>query len=216
MVLMSVSGSASRTMRPERAQVLVGVSVDGADRAEVVSRALQVHNELTADAAALRAGGVVATWSADQVGVWPYREQSRAETPAATRYRAASTLQLRFIDFEALSQWLAEIGERDGVVINQISWELTTPVRSRVLAETRQAALQDASSRARDYARTLGVSEPVLQAIYEPGLRPGVIAEAPLAPAMFARAVGSEGGRFTLSPEDVVIEAALSADFRID
>jgi len=214
----SVHGRATRRIPPERAIVHLTVTADGADRGDVLARAASVHGDVVAQAGAHVQDGAATRWSADTVHAWTFTEWVKPSPnlgeQSVVRFRAGADVSVRFRDFEALASWVSDVAVLDGVSIDGIRWELTDATRDAVLRDVRSEAARDATARASDYAAALGFGEPQLTSLYEDGLRPHVGPDGGGSSRMFAMRADAEGGaQLELRPEDLEIEAIVTADF---
>lgn len=215
MTRISVYGRATHSHRPERAQVRTAITLEGQDRSAVLAESTAAHNAVAEQARAHVESGAATWWGAEQVRSQPVKEYVKDSDTTITKFRATSQVLVRFQDFDALAAWVSAIGERRGVNVQGISWELTQQARRAAEAQVRRAALTDAVTRAADYAAALGAGTPQLEVVYEEGLRPNSTG-GPGGPAFAARAGGGAphgGAAVTLQPGDVDVTAVLSADF---
>lgn len=223
MATLSVSGSATHRHRAERGVVHLAVGFDGDDREEVVRDTAAVHSRLTEQATAWRRQEAATWWSAQSVTVAVETEATAdrgngadaTRASSVVRFRTRAAVDVRFSDFDALASWVGEVAVEPGVTVEWIEWSLSHDRRPEVEKAVRVAAIADAVTRAGDYAEALGLGQPTLQSVFEPGLRPG--APGGGSPFGLARAVAtfSSGGpvAFDLHPDDIEVTAEVSADF---
>lgn len=227
MVTLSVSGSATHRHRAERGVVHLSVGFEGDDREQVVRDTAAVHARLTEQATAWRRQGAATWWSAQSVtvavvteavtGAMTERGDGADVTRASSvvRFRTRAAVDVRFSDFDALATWVGDVAVEPGVSIEWVEWSLSHARRPEVEKAVRVAAIADAVGRAGDYAEALGLGQPTLQSVFEPGLRPG--ASGGTSPFGLARAAAtfSTGGptTFDLHPDDIEVSAEVSADF---
>ncbi|HIZ36613.1 MAG TPA: SIMPL domain-containing protein, partial [Candidatus Ruania gallistercoris] len=214
MTRISVHGRATHSHRPERAQVRIAITLEGQDRAAVLAESTEAHRAVTEQAREHVDSGAATWWGAEQVRSQSVKEYVKDSDTTITKFRATSQVLVRFQDFDALGAWVSSVGQRRGVNLQGISWELTQQARRAAEAEVRRAALTDAVRRAADYAAVLGSGTPELETIYEEGLRPNTTG-GPGGPAAFAARAGGGapggGAAVTLQPGDVDVTAVLSA-----
>jgi uncharacterized protein YggE len=212
-----VAGLASRSHPAERGTVRLAVTLTGIDRAEVTAETIRAHNEVVAEATAQEAMGAVTGWSTDRVSTEEYQEYGQGSDEPVRRFRARSTLEATFVDFTALAEWVSQLGSTEGVHIEGLEWTLTAAARERLEREARIAAVQDAVTKAMDYASALGLGTPILDKVFEEGLRPGLGGGGPIAFARSAvmKSAAQEGGSFELAPRDIEVTATISADFTL-
>lgn len=212
MVRISVAGSASRKIAPERATPRVVVSLEGPDRAAVLAAVTELHRWLSEAAEAHVASGAATRWTVNSVSA---RTEERyvpdAREPLRVEVATADVL-VRFRSFTALAEWLAEIGSREGVQVQDISWSLTDETTQAASNAMRVAAVRDAQARAAAYAEALGLRDVVLEQIWEDGLRP--VSES-TGNGMLRKAFDATDSvtTLTLRPEPIVVGAAITADF---
>ncbi|QOR70191.1 SIMPL domain-containing protein [Ruania alkalisoli] len=215
MTTFSVYGTATRSLPPERAQLRLHVTFEGRDRGSVLSRTIQVHRQVTEQARRHQESGAATWWGADRVQASAFKEYRKDSDTTITKFRSVASVTVRFQDFDALSAWVTEIGAVEGVSVAGISWELTQATRRAAEKATRQDAVRDAVVRASDFAAALGLAEPRLEAVYEPGLRPHASGGA--APQAFASRAGAPASQAPdLKAGDVDVTAEVSADFVSD
>ncbi|SEE61738.1 SIMPL domain-containing protein [Ruania alba] len=217
MTTFSVHGTAIRSVPPERAQLRLQVVFEGADRGKVLSRTIEVHRRVTEQARRHQESGAATWWGADRVQAMPFKEYVKNSDRRITKFRSSASVTVRFQDFEALAEWVAQVGALDGVSVSGIDWELTQHTRRETEKATRIDAVRDAVVRAQDYATALGLGEPRLVAVFEPGLRPHAGPASPPPAAFAARgAPASAGASADLKAGDVDTRAEVSADFVTD
>ncbi|RPE77548.1 MULTISPECIES: SIMPL domain-containing protein [unclassified Frondihabitans] len=214
-----VAGNATRSHPAERGTVHVSISFTSADRTTARSRAIETHNAVVSEAKEHQLSGAATWWNSDRVVVDTLREfVKNSDTTISTvvSYRSRSSIDVRFSDFTALAEWVGSLGDYEGVGIDGIDWALTVALRAELDREVRIAAVQDAITKAGDYAAALGMAGPSLEAVYEEGLRPGLSESGgrwQVQSARIVRAVDYEGGSFELKPSDIDVIASISADF---
>ena len=213
MATISVTGAAHRLLRPERGTARVLARFEGAQRNEVAASAAALHERLTDDARRFVRDGAADEWSADQVWVSTSdRYQGDKKEPKRIAV-ATAAVRVTFVDFPALSRWLAELAETAGAEVHGIEWSVSEERRRAVEGEVRTEAVLDALERARAYAAALGLDTVEPARVYEPGLRPD---EALGGGAAFRTSAMMEAGssqEFTVRPEDLEVSAEVSADF---
>ncbi|GAA0963760.1 SIMPL domain-containing protein [Frigoribacterium faeni] len=221
MATLAVSGSVTHRHHAERGVLHLSIGFEGDDRPTVVDESMAVHNRVSDRATALRRQGAATWWSAQSVSVSLVTEPGVGDGSRASsvRYRTRSTIDVRFQDFAALTEWVGELAHVEGVSIDGIEWSLGHERRAEVERAARVAAIADAVARAADYAEALGLGTPVLAAVYEPGLRPGDGGTGAM-PFGVARAAmmstwgaGQGSTTFDLQPDDIEVTASISADF---
>jgi uncharacterized protein YggE len=211
MITFVVSGHASAPHPAERATITVVVSFTGSDRKAVRSQALSAHAAVVADAKSHDESKAATAWFADSVAVEAYHEWEKETAAATLRYRARSRVGVTFTDFDALADWVSDLAERTGIEFDGIDWKLTEPTRLRVQREVRVASVHDAITKAHDYAAGLGLGSPLLEKVFEAGLRPGVSGDA--SGGWVAQSRETRGAALELKPADIEVAASITADF---
>ncbi|KQO62388.1 SIMPL domain-containing protein [Curtobacterium sp. Leaf261] len=211
-ITLAVHGDATIHHPAERGTVRVVVGFRGKDRQTIVRSTTVVHEQIVAAAKAHEQRGAATWWSADQVSFSSYQDYQK-DVPVA-RFRAGASVEVKFRDFRALADWVLEIGGIDGVAV-QVTWALTESRRVELERRARVDAVRDALTRATDYAASLDRPAPRLVAVYEPGLRPDVVASgggSPMSARMMASPSGGDAA-FELKPADIEVTASVTADF---
>lgn len=217
MIRISVTGEGEQSLRPEEAVAHLVVGFEGTARASVLRDTQIAHARVSTDAASFVDDGAARDWTAQSVHVGPYPVYRDGQEVPETRYRAHARIAITFVDIDALSAWVSDIGDVSGVTVGHLAWQLTDETEQRLRRRARELAVEDAISRAAVYARASGrAGVPALVGVYEPGLRPGGsgpgdggVAGAP----MMARGSGGEAPGLQFSPEDIVVRARVTADF---
>ena len=212
MVVLAVTGSASRSLPPQLGTVRLRVETEGEERAPVVQAVLALHGRLSTEAQAFVDSGAAIRLTAEQVRAEVRREWDEEQRRNRLRHAAVATLTVRFQDIEALAAWAAEVAALDEVAVEGITWALTRDARRAVERELRIEAVRDAARRAEDYAAAIGAAGVELQQLWEPGLRGasgGGRWEAQSARVM----AGWSDGPLRLQPEPIELEASITADF---
>jgi uncharacterized protein YggE len=220
MTRIAVEGQATRTHPAERGTVNLHVAFSGTLRNDVVDQVARTHTILVEQAKAHVSAGAAEKWDSASVHSYVYDDRVKSSQAGGKqrvrRFRASARLSVMFRDFEALSTWLADIMDVDGVEIDRISWTLTDETRRTLQAEARIEAAEETVVRAQSYADALGLGPVAPVAIYEAGLRGGGNGggNAPMY-AMRAGAMGDAGGsaHVELQPRDIDVDITLSADY---
>ncbi|MFD2025634.1 SIMPL domain-containing protein [Promicromonospora aerolata] len=220
MTRIAVEGQAKRTHPAERGTVHLHVAFSGTLRNDVVAQVAATHTILVEQAKEHVAGGAAERWDAESVHSYVYDDRIKSSQAGGKqrvrRFRASARLSVTFRDFEALSTWLADIMDVDGVEIDRLAWTLTDETRRTLQAEARIEAAEETMVRAQSYADALGLGPVAPVAIYEAGLRGGGNGggNAPMY-AMRAGAMADPGGgaHVELQPRDIDVDITLSADY---
>ncbi|MFZ4842380.1 SIMPL domain-containing protein [Mycetocola saprophilus] len=215
-----VGGFAQREYPPSRAEVSAFIEVEGAERADVVARASRLHAELTVAAQQLADQGATTRWHAQSVAVGTSPFWGPDGQRGADIQKASAGLTLRFQDFSALTDWVTRLAAEPLVRVSGVDWDIAEADRAERIADVRAAAVADAIARAAVYARAAGAGTPVLEALFESGLRPsGTGNDGGFRPKgrsftmASADMAGGDSG-FDLTPRPFVVSAEITADFR--
>lgn len=218
--VITVQGQFTAWFPAERATVRLTVSFDGAKRDAVLASATRTAQEVTDTVKALHhpdAGPV--TWhSSDRVRVWAERPWNADGKQLSPVHHAALGITVKFSDFDALGDWLADVAVRPGVQVNGIEWALTDAKRTSVTTEVRSRAVKDAVDKARVFAQAIGLGTVTAVAIADPGML-GVSGSAQPSPApVMMRAAAMKladagGATLDFTPEDIEVSASVDARF---
>ncbi|WP_125775200.1 SIMPL domain-containing protein [Antribacter gilvus] len=218
MTRISVEGHARRTHPAELGTVRLSVTFSGADRSEVADAAGRVHSRLVDQAREHASSGAATRWDASSVHAFSFEDWVKPEAhqgeQKVRRFRASAGLSVVFADFDALSAWITDVLDTDGVDLGGVEWDLTEETRDTLLAEVRTEAARETAERAQAYAAALGLGEVRPVAVFEDGLRPGVGGPGVGHPErrMFAMAADA-GPQLELSPGDLEVTARVTADY---
>ena len=220
MTRIAVEGQATRTHPAERGTVNLHVAFSGTLRNDVVDQVARTHTILVEQARAHVSAGAADKWDSASVHSYVYDDRVKSSQAGGKqrirRFRASARLSVTFRDFEALSTWLADIMDVDGVEIDRIAWALTDETRRTLQAEARIEAAEETVVRAQSYADALGLGPVAPVAIYEAGLRNGGNGggNAPMyATRAGAMAEAGGGAHVELQPRDIDVDITLSADY---
>ncbi|WP_273689676.1 SIMPL domain-containing protein [Ketogulonicigenium vulgare] len=193
---MTVTGTGQVMLAPDMAHVSVGVSFDADTAAEAMAG---MSTDLSAVMARVEAAGIeardVQTSSIELNPRYDYPENS---APVLVGFTAASNLQLRVRDLDALGSVLDATVSDGANRVSGISFDVQDPAAA--MNDARRAAVADAVAKANLFADAAGVRLGDLQNLteqYAP-VRPMPIAEGRMM-AMAADSVPVAGGELTLS-----------------
>lgn len=217
--IITVQGHFSAWYPAERATVQLSVTADGPRREEVLSSATRSVQIVTDSVKALHDpdAGPVTWWSSDRIRVWAHRPWNNQGKQLAPVHNASISFSVKFKDFDALSEWLAQVTNVPGVQVNEIDWDLTHAKRAAVTTEVRSRAVRDAADKARVFAQAIGLGEVTAVAIADPGML-GVRGDGTdPAPSMMRAASfaapSPEVAAFDFTPEDIHVSASVDARF---
>lgn len=215
-VVITVRGESEKRVAPERGTVHLSVRADGPERGRVVERVAQWSAPLRAQLEQRVVDGAVDEWSSQRVSVWSQRPWTSDGQRLALAHYASVDYDATFSDFAALSWWVAQVSEHDGVHVNHIDWSLTPATHRRIEADAATEAVGVALSRARAYASALGLDTVAPLQIADSGLL--TQAEARTQPAMevmrtAAFSADSAPTSLDLQPANIVVTSSVEARF---
>ena len=214
-IIVSVRGEHELRVAPERAVVRLTVSSDGPEREAVVERILALAEPLRTELASHESSGAVAEWSSERVSIWSDRPWSAEGTQLALVHHGSIGMTAEFTDPGGASDWVAQIGLRDGVRVDGVEWTLTPASRAAHEKDAATAAVGVAVARATAYAAALGLSTVTPLEVADLGLLGNPEPSVPvMAKAMRAFASDAASSpEFALRPADIVVSAAVEARF---
>lgn len=216
-VVITVRGQHETRLAPERGIVHLSVRAEGRDRGAVVERIAALAGPVRDDLATRTSAGAVVEWSSQRVSVWSERPWAPDGKRQAPVHHASVEFTATFADFAAMSWWVGEIVDRDGVQLGWIDWRLTPETRARVEQEVAAEAVGVAVARATAYAAALGLESVVPVEIADLGLltaqpNPGTPRPEMARAAMLA-AAPADAPVAQFEPEDITIAAGVEARF---
>jgi uncharacterized protein YggE len=218
-VTITVRGEHELRVAPEEAVAHLSVRAEGPERGAVVERIAAVAAPLREDLESRKAAGTLTEWSSQRVSVWANRPWNNEGKQLALVHYASVEITATFTDFAALSWWISDVAERDGVQVDRVDWRLT-PVSAKAFeADVAAQAVQVAVDRATAYASAIGLRTVTPLEIADLGLltrAPDQPAPAPKmlrAMSMAAMDAGGAGPAVELQPEDIVVTSAVEARF---
>ena len=217
-VTITVRGEHEMRVAPEEAVAHVSVRAEGPERGAVVERIAALAAPLRDDLTARRDAGGLSEWSSQRVSVWANRPWNDQGKQLALVHYASLEITATFTDFAALSWWISDVAERDGVQVDTVTWRLTPGTAKATEADVAAQAVKVAVDRATAYAGAIGLATLTPLEIADLGLlthAPEGAAPAPkMMRAMAMGAMDSGGGpAVELQPEDIVVAAAVEARF---
>ncbi len=218
-VVITVRGEHETRVAPEEAVAHVTLRAEGRERGAVVERIAALSQPLRDDLTARAEAGSVREWSSQRVSVWANRPWNAEGKQLALVHYASVEFTATFTDVAALSWWVADVAEREGVQVDGVTWQLTRATRKAVEADVATQAVSAAVARAEAYASAIGRTGVEPLEIADLGLLTDGGAPQPVmrvARAMMASAAPEAGGGASLEfqPEDIVVTAAVEARFR--
>lgn len=219
-VIITVRGEHETRVAPEEAIARLSVRTEGPERGDVVERISALTAPLRDDLAARKLAGGVADWSSQRVSLWANRPWNNEGKQLSLVHYASVELTATFTDFAALSWWISEVSEHEGVQLDGITWRLTPESTRLTEAAVAAQAVRVAVDRATAYAAAIDLSSVTPLEIADLGLltRGEAPASAP-APEMLRMAKASfsadaaGGPALEFEPDDIVVSAAVEARF---
>ena len=217
-VTITVRGEHETRVAPERGIVHASVRAEGADRGAVVERIAALALPLREDLTARKEAGGIEEWSSQRVSVWANRPWNNEGKQLALVHYASVEITATFTDFAALSWWVSDIAEREGVQIDTVTWSLTPGTAKSTETFTAEQAVTVAVDRATAYAGAIGLSTVTPLEIADLGLlQRNEAAPSPAPKMMRAMAMGAMdaggGPAVEFQPEDITVTAAVEARF---
>lgn len=215
-VVITVRGRHETRIAPERAIVHLSVRAESRDRGAVVERIAALAEPIRTDLAARKEAGSVVEWASQRVSLWtdrPWGPDGKRQAPV---HHASVDIVATFSDFAAMSWWVGDVLDRDGVEVSWIEWQLTPATRARVEQEVATEAVGVAVARATAYAGALGLGSVIPIEIADLGLLADHAPEAPLPGMARATALAAPPGGAPVTefePEDIVVGAGVEARF---
>ncbi len=218
----TVSGTGRSSLRPERATLHLTAGFESGDKAEAMSEATRVVNELSADLRRLKElDPSPTTWSAVlPIGTRSWRPWTDSGKLVPMRHSAQSRIMVKFRDFPTLAGFADHWGGRPGVTLGHIEWTLTEARQKETERSVLAQAVEVARERAQVLATAAGAGEVRCLEVSDPGMlghrtegEPMMLAASRSA---YAKDAGGGGEGIEIAPEDVDIEATVHARFTAD
>jgi len=167
----TVRGTFSAFQPPERGTVHATVAYEGPEMEPVYDRVATDLEALKASIVALKDGGAVTWWSADQLRTWSNRPWNDKGKQLPLVHHAGVSVEVKFGDFAALSRWVGQhVAAVEGFRVDRVEWALTVKQREKLLSDVRTRAVRDAVSRAQQYADALGLGKVRPLAVADAGM----------------------------------------------
>ncbi|MBK8729641.1 MAG: SIMPL domain-containing protein [Tetrasphaera sp.] len=218
----TVSGTGRSSLRPERATLHLTAGFESGDKAEAMSEATRVVNELSADLRRLKElDPSPTTWSAVlPIGTRSWRPWSDQGAILPMRHAASARIMVKFRNFPTLAGFADHWGGRPGVTLGHIEWTLTETRQKETERSVLAQAVEVARERAQVLATAAGAGEVRCLEVSDPGMlghrtegEPMMLAASRSA---YAKDAGGGGEGIEIAPEDVDIEATVHARFTAD
>ncbi len=202
MTAITVEGVGERHLTAERATLSARIAIAHVDRERSIALGTSAHSEVASRALRLREAGA-ATWhSVDPltttIRVWTDKDGVKHQD-----HVTGGTVHVKLRDLRAVADVVAELSTLGATV--STDWVLTEATRDRTIRELRATAVNDARSKAADFAAALGGSVQRVSTLRESGGGGG--------PAVR----GSSGGaRDELTVPEITVRVAVVGEFETD
>ena len=220
-----VRGTSSITRDPERAVLSLNVASEGPFQEvvsqEVTSTCNELHQSfipLAAQTSTDEAGpeAAITSFSTSSLHSWS-RTLLDPETkkPLPWVYHASSGFEVIFQNFETLGSVASKLFLMPHVTVNHVHWRLTGASFQDLGADSRKQAMEDAISKAKDFASVLGREIAVVGVFDEGSYTNGVTPQVEL-PRKKGQALSSTQSvldGISLSPEKVVVTGRVRVKF---
>ncbi|MEU9808968.1 SIMPL domain-containing protein [Mycobacterium sp. NPDC050853] len=214
----TVRGSFSMFQRPERGTVHATITYEDSQMEPVYQRLVGDLDTVKASIMTLHDPdqGPVTWWSAEQLRTWSTRPWNKDGKQKPLVHHAAVAVEVKFRDFAALSRW---VGHRtvsiEGFRVTRVEWALTVKRKDELLHEVRTRAVQDAVTRAQQYADALGLGTVSPDSIADAGMLIAGLSPAGEASAgsMRPRSGAVDAEQLELIPNDIEVKAVVDARF---
>lgn len=215
-----VSATAERYIRAERATVHVTVSARSENsKSDAYNTVAAVHSRLEAQARAFRHGSPsAATWHhATAPASHSFKEAWKNDGETEPRHRTvfvtSSSIEVKFQDFDAMSDWLAALADEPLVSSGAPTWTLTERTHSEAESKVRTQAVKNA----RKYATDFAAGEDIEASSLHLAKVDATISAAPahaVAVGSALRGAGSgNNASFAVTPTEVKVAAFVTATF---
>ncbi|KAA9110391.1 SIMPL domain-containing protein [Microbacterium rhizomatis] len=217
-VIITVRGEHETRIAPEEGVARITVKAEGPERGKVVERIAALAFPLRDDLSAREEQGSIVEWSSQRTTVWANRPWNNDGKQLALVHYASVEITATFSDFAALSWWVSDVAEREGVQVDGVTWRLTPETAKKTEADVATEAVRVAVDRATAYAGAIGLSAITPLEIADLGLLTHAAPDSGGAPApkmMRAMAMGAmdSGPAVQFQPEDIVVTGAVEARF---
>lgn len=219
MTEITVRGCYSTSRSPERATVHATISYEGPAMEPVYQRVAGDLEALKASISPIldTEGGAITRWSADQLRTWSNRRWNNDGSQLPLVYHASIGVQVEFGDFTALSSWVGgQVAGTEGFAVSTIDWTLIPTHREELHREVRNRAVQDAVTRAQQYADALGLGPIRPVAVADAGMLPdtsGPVDVQGVRQVRTAAALAGGGPDMELMPKDIELSVLVDARF---
>ncbi len=215
----TVRGSYSAFEPPQRVTVQARLAFEGPKMQPVYDRVVKDLEAVQSSVAPLHdpERGPVTWWSTQHVRTWSQRPWNQDGKQLPLVHHASVGIQVKFRDFAELARWVGRHVEHTaGFGLDGVDWALTEQRKHELSRQVRARAVQDAASRAQEYADALGLGPVRPVALADAGmLGDGLHPTGPAAEMAFMRAGKSADSDavLALSPDDIEVSAVIDGRF---
>ncbi len=212
-----VRETASKYVPAERAELRLAVSAEGPAKAEIAERTRATLERVVGELQALQESGAVRRWSNERVTTQSHRPWGGDGRQSEMVHRVSADVRARFSGFDELTDAVERWSEVDGLSLEDIEWGLTRTTREATEAELRAQVVQTAQVKAQQYALAAGLRTIQPVSISDAG---GDGWQEQAGQGAYLRAMSASSGgsesHLTLSPRDVELSVAVTAEFSAD
>jgi hypothetical protein len=234
-LIINVSGNSNISRRAERAVVSIYVSDTGPQQSTVTANVTQTANKLQTSLKELSSresapgsdarAPPITHWSMSSLVtnsylVWLQQHVADGSVRRERNYNASTSFEIKFCDFAVLSAVCTDLASVPHVAIRSIDWRLTNETRVSLVGDSRRIAVEDAVSKARDFAAAAGRSHIVpveINSTGDEGPRSTALFGAPV---MRSRAAlgdqHAEEDRLNFEPEEVNLTCTVDVKFEAE
>ena len=215
----TVRGTFSAFQAPERGTVHATIAYEGPAMQPVYDRVARDLDTVGSSVTPLTEGDdpAVTWWSAEQLRTWSNRPWHKDGKQLPLVHHASVAVEVKFRDFAALSRWVGgHVANTEGFRVSRVEWTLTEKRKAELQREVRTRAVEDAVSRAQQYADALGLGAVRPVAVADAGILGTDLRPSGGGGAYMRTALGSaDAGAPTveLLPEHIEVSADVDARF---
>ncbi|KAL9106039.1 MAG: hypothetical protein Q9227_008882 [Pyrenula ochraceoflavens] len=224
---LKIDGTSTIHRRAERAVLTVDVSAIGSSREsvseEVIAASnrlqdmLRPHNPQTSEGIAAP-DAAITHWAMNTLRTYHYDRTDRDNKPLAREYHCSTKINIKFQDFKLLGEIATALASMPNVDVPNISWRVTDATREALGSQARKEAVQDAVTKARDFASVVSDKEPKAVLIEERHSSQTTSSHMRRLKGQRMQAATGEGESNGLSfePEDVQLSTNVHVKFVVD
>jgi uncharacterized protein YggE len=164
-VAIIVTGSSTITRKAERATLVIDVTDSGPNQKDATEHVTNTAKQLQTGFKQLAPTdgiGALATPSRTAITRWSMSNLTTGQWNLwiagqnKPEFRASTTFEVRFADFDKLSAACADLSRMPYVSIRSLSWSLSDNTRAALGSESRRQAVADAVMKAKDFGKAVG------------------------------------------------------------